>query len=144
MKFPKWPWWGWALAIVVGLGVLSAIVSPPNASEESAPTVRLQSLALISGGRNDTQRTFSVVVPPSSPAGATENAARDICSGATHCQVFGFFDAAAKATAMPMTEREARALVFSYTLNRSSGMDESMWDCAAFADVPADRCISRE
>lgn len=144
MKMPKWPWWGWLIAVVVVLGITSAIFNPA-AQETASPTpqsVNLRDINVLVGGRSQPMRTLAVTIPANSPAQLTEDAARRLCEGATHCTVLGFPENAAKPTAMPMTDREAAGLAYSYSLNRSSGMDESTWRCGAFPDAPAGRCVT--
>jgi len=146
MKMPKWPWWGWLIAGVVFLGVLSALFNPDAQQAESVKPqkVNLREVEVLVGGRSQPLRTLAVTIPAGSGAQLTEDAARQLCEGASHCSVLGFPVGGAKSTAMPMTEREAAELVYSYSLNRSSGMDESLWNCRVFADAPPARCMSAE
>lgn len=143
MKPFRLKWWQWCL---VGLGiiVLIGLVAPMEAPPEPAPLtdpVRFENVRDISPARSP-MKFVAVVVPAGVGAIPAETAARKLCDGETHCQVLGFDDTSAKPTAMPMTDREAEALVFSYTLNRSSGHDEAVWKCPRFPGVPDGRCMA--
>lgn len=145
MKLPKWPWWAWALVVLFGLGAISAIVSPPEPTpgQPTAPTpVRFDQVDAIGNYRDLGSEAYSVIIKPESDYVMTNAAARGLCRGKTFCQVFGFRDATAKPSAMPMTDREVEALIYTYTLNRSSGADDSVADCSFFPTAPKDRCAA--
>lgn len=145
MKLPKWPWWGWAIAVLVGLGIISAVVSPPEAQPEKATTptpVNFSQVDAIGNYMDLSSEAFSVIIRPGSDYAMTDAAARGLCRGKTFCQVFGFRDASAKPSALPMTDREAEALIYTYTLNRGSGADASVADCGFFPSAPKDRCAA--
>ncbi len=72
--------------------------------------------------------TFAVVFSASDDRAGVEAAAREKCQGRQWCKVLGWIDPAYAATAMPMTDREVQAQAFSLTINRSSGMDEAVWN----------------
>jgi hypothetical protein len=146
MKLPKWPWWAWAIVVLVGLGIISAIVSPPEQTAQKGPAgpqpVNFRQVDAIGSYRDLGSEAYSVIIEAGSDFAMTEAAARGLCRGKTFCQVFGFSDASAKPSAMPMTDREAQALIYTYTLSRSAGTDESVGNCAFFPSAPKDRCTA--
>lgn len=71
-----------------------------------------------------------------------EKAARAVCEGQTHCSVYGWRDASQAASAMPMLEREQAALDFSYTLNRSTGLERVLWNCGVWQGA-GDVCLAK-
>jgi hypothetical protein len=125
--------------VALALGACSAPTTPePTEAETPEPQpVRFTER------REIAPRMYAVLIPASSDAAQVEIAARKLCEGATHCSVHGFSDQSLMPTAMPMTDREVSGLVYSYSLNRMSGMDESMWDCATFVVVDPARCMSK-
>ncbi|MFN3815159.1 hypothetical protein [Brevundimonas sp.] len=146
MTVPKLKWWVWAIIVLGVLGVISALMGGEADEARTSPEGPLAAAARLHDSRTiagqGTLRTFAVRVTVGTDAEALEGQARDLCSRMTHCLVMGWIDRDLIASAMPMTDREAEGLAFHYTLNRSSGMDRALWDCAVFSDIPADRCLS--
>ena len=86
---------------------------------------------------------FAVLIPAASAPDQVEVSARKLCEGATRCTVLGFTEKSLMPTAMPMTEREAAGQIYGYSLNRETGMDESLWDCSSFVGVDPSRCMGK-
>lgn len=82
------------------------------------------------------------------PAGAdpTEiaEAAREKCTQASICSVYGWAEGGQVAGALPMTEREAATLAFQYSLNRNTGLDRTLFDCARFPRTNRSECLAKE
>jgi hypothetical protein len=134
--------WQWIL-VAVGVLALVGVFANYDASDDAAASpeaVRFTHIDEI--GPRRPLGIIAVVVPAGAAAVATEAAARKLCEGRTHCQVLGFDSTDPKPSAMPMTDREASALIYSYTLNRSTGLDESVWKCPRFADVQPGKCMA--
>jgi hypothetical protein len=85
---------------------------------------------------------FATVIPRSAKPADIDRAARAQCGGKAWCQVIGWVDADLEATAMPMTNREAAAVAYDLSINRSSGRDRSLFDCRVFTGLPRDRCAA--
>ena len=75
---------------------------------------------------------MTMILPADLPADQWDDAARKECGDRQWCKVFGWTDASFVARAMPMTDREAGALTFSYSLNRATGLDQALWDCRRY------------
>lgn len=94
----------------------------------------------ITFARIGTSQLDSVLIPPGTPGEAVNRAVRAHCAGRSWCKVLGWSNADYLPGAMPLTDREAAAQIYSYTLNRETGADEAMFDCRAFKSSPTFRC----
>jgi hypothetical protein len=86
--------------------------------------------------------TYALVVRPGASADQLLDASKKKCEGHAHCQVLAWDDASKAASAMPMLDREAQAVVFSYSLNRATGFERALWNCARFKRSSADECLA--
>ena len=89
--------------------------------------------------------SMALVVEPS--ATLTEAGLRTTmlraCEGRDVCLV-GVWDSDALAPrSVMMSEEQARAMLYSYALNRYFGDDRGLWNCRLFPEVPRDRCFNR-
>lgn len=74
----------------------------------------------------------SFVIPAGADLDALRSAAKDRCAARAFCKLLGFAGEAARARAMPMTDPEAAAVRFDYTVNRATGLEQAIAAC----DIP--------
>lgn len=86
---------------------------------------------------------YAMVMPERPDPEVIEQAARDKCSGQGFCKVLGWTDGNQAAKALPMLQREVDTLAFSYALNRDTGFEQILWDCARFPKIARGRCLVR-
>lgn len=141
MNLPKWPWWGWALAILLGLGIISAIVSPET-PEPAVKDAREPKIIRTASLPSDLPAYTMLVEAGAAPGLLTEKA-RDLCGSASHCAVTGWTDASFVGRGWPLTQREADAAAYTYAVNRSTGYEGEIWDCTKFPEAPKERCASK-
>lgn len=87
---------------------------------------------------------FVMIIPAGLPADRFRDAARDKCGSADMCQVWAWLDAADAARAIPMTDREVASLAFSYSVNRSTGHEQTVWDCDRFPRSSGAECMAKD
>lgn len=92
--------------------------------------------------RMSTADHFAVIITPQAKPAAVEAAAREKCGEQQFCKVLGWTDRDLAARALPMLDREVAALVFAYTLNRSTGLEQVQWDCGTWPQADKARCLS--
>ena len=136
----KLKWWQWGLIGLVGISVMQAIVdlnSPQKPTKQkfsgAEPEFRLI------GGKS----IFAMTFDPNSDPEAILAAARKRCSEFLHCQVQAWTQPDRAAGAFPMTDREVEAVAFSYTLNRTTGLDEASWECENWSGMGRQACIKK-
>lgn len=83
---------------------------------------------------------FAMIVDPKSEPASWRAAAKAQCGARDFCQVMGWTDRSAAATAIPMTDLEVETQVFQYNLNRNSGRDRTEWNCDALAQAGIKSC----
>lgn len=83
---------------------------------------------------------FAMIVDPESDPADWRTSAKEHCGGREFCQVMAWTDPSMAATAMPMTDLEVETKVFQYSINRISGLDRAVWECAALAKAGIDSC----
>ena len=81
-----------------------------------------------------------MIIPSTLAADQWRAAARAKCGAAEFCQVFGWTDPAEAAQALPMTDRELKAQAFSLSINRTSGNDQTLFDCTRFPRDDRSEC----
>jgi len=121
-----------------GLGCLVLIAAVGAfwlVSQFGEPTPKIRSMAL--------PDHFAMIIPDGADAAGIEAAARDRCKDLQVCKVLGWTDEANAARTLPMLEREAAAVVFSYFVNRAGGNEEALWACKQFPQADAARCLSK-
>jgi hypothetical protein len=77
-----------------------------------------------------------VVLRPDMPSATIDRAVRKHCAGKQWCKVLGWVEGDKIATAFPMTNREAAAVVYELTINRATGYDRSSFACTIWRDRP--------
>lgn len=85
---------------------------------------------------------YSMVIPEEMVADQVLAAAKDRCGTASHCTVLGWADPAKAARGLPMTDAEAAAQVFSYSLNRTTGYEQTLWRCTVYPRPNRDECLA--
>lgn len=138
----KVPVWGWVAGGVFGLMVISAALSPhPTAPAPSAPSVRPEPAAHVKARRALTSSMLALTVTQGD-ATSLEKIARNECGPRDFCKVFAWQNRDAMAHGFPMTDREAAAMVFIYTVNRNNGFEQSLWNCAVYPAVAKANCMA--
>jgi hypothetical protein len=85
--------------------------------------------------------TLAIVVPEDATADQLPELARKQCEGQQICQLFAWPKGQPAATAMPLTDKEAASVVYSYSLNRMTGLERSLWRCSAYPRASNDECL---
>jgi len=114
---------GITAAVLLGHGEQAADGRGQDASTSPAAIAEID-LHPVSG-----KDVMTFAIPAGAQRGAIEAAVRRGCAGRQWCQIYGWADPAARATAWPMTDRELAALGLRYALNRASGLEELTWYC---------------
>lgn len=85
---------------------------------------------------------FAMIIPSGVSAVDAEALAREKCSERRWCKVLGWTDKSNAARTLPMLDREARSIAFSYFVNRPSGIEELRWDCKRFPQKSPGLCLA--
>lgn len=143
----KLKWWHWALIAFGGLVVISAIVSPPpDKKAKPGPSASGSTIADANAkfepisGDTIFAMTFDAGADPQS----LPELARTKCGKRPFCKVMGWTDPKYAARGFPMTDREVAAQAFAYSLNRSTGFEQTMWDCRRWKRKSAEECLSTD
>lgn len=143
-------WWGIAIIAVFAIGLIQAVgqglglIEPP-AQEASKAVIRKPTVTRIS---EKTAAPFGDFAMVYSGAGtlpsfqSMESEARTACEGLQNCNVVAFDDVTFAPTAWPMTEREAGAVIFSYSLNRATGHEKALAKCGLVPETQSDMCMA--
>ncbi|HEY6870117.1 MAG TPA: cell wall hydrolase [Novosphingobium sp.] len=84
--------------------------------------------------------TYFLQVDPLAFPGSFAIRALSICKGKSPCRVLAWHDQTAMAVALPLGERQARALSFYYSHDDAGG-DRALWNCADFKRSNATQCL---
>lgn len=146
-RLPTWA--KWVLGVfgaILLVGVVNNLLGEgaDGSSLVSAPPepTRFASVREI-GASSAVGKTFAVLVPEGAAPSQMEHWSRRLCEGESFCLVLGWSEAALMASAMPMADREASSLEFSYRLNRHTGLDAAVWNCDRWPGEP-DSCAHGE
>lgn len=88
----------------------------------------------------DHANTYFMQVDPLVFPGNYATRALSICKGKSPCRVLAWHDPAAMAVALPLGERQARALSFYFSHDDNAG-DRALWNCADFKRSNAAQCL---
>ena len=143
----KLKWWHWVLIVFFGLIVLGSLVpSPPNklakpGSPAPSPTFADANAKFepISG-----DAIFAMTFDAGADPQTLPDLARAQCGKHAFCKVMGWTDPKYAARGFPMTDREVAAQAFAYSLNRSTGFEQSLWDCKRWKRKNKDECLSTD
>ncbi len=86
------------------------------------------------------QNRFTMIIPANLPADRWKEVAKQKCGPVEFCQVFAWTDPAEASQTFPMTDRELKALAFSYGVNRNTGHEHAVWDCDRFKRENSEEC----
>lgn len=85
---------------------------------------------------------FVLVARGDAPEALVERA-RALCPGINYCQVYGWDDAAAIPTELPLTDEARRTLRFSFLPARAGNAEAIYFDCRLFASPSVGACLPR-
>lgn len=85
---------------------------------------------------------YAMVVSKAVPADQLVDLAKDKCGREPMCSVHGWNEKAVAPRALPMTDAEVMAQVFSFTVNRNSGFERALWNCKVYARSDSDQCMA--
>lgn len=145
---PKFKWWQWTFFVVLGLGVLVRFsvwvgeVGETVAAKDAPPAVPEATLKDRRTIANEPFPVYAATVVQGENPRELEAQARKMCEGQQFCMVSGWIDPSLRATAFPLTDRETAGVVFTYRLNRRTGVDGARWRCDAFEGFGPDECFS--
>jgi len=123
-----------AVTMGVGVAIVAAIAFGAYSCSGGGDAVDAQQIA--------GPGTLAIVVPEGATADQLPELARKQCEGQQICQLFAWSKGQPAATAMPLTDREAASVVFSYSLNRMTGLERSLWRCSAYPRASKDECLA--
>ena len=121
-----------ALVVLAGCG------APPDEPVEAV----VEGGGILDEPRREIGMQTIVAIAADPDWGRIEAEARALCEGKTHCGVLGWTDPAQMASAMPMLDREAEALAFSYSLNRTTSFERFMVDCTRWPQGDDATCLA--
>lgn len=84
---------------------------------------------------------FAMLIPADLGRDEMVVAAKDKCGNNDICSIFGWRNKVDMARALPMTDRELKTLSFSYTINRTTGFERSLWNCDIYPKKNRDECL---
>lgn len=131
-----------ALTIINGLFAPGNVGDPTGEASARAGQPFVGEPEMIVGDEDSQMVTFSAVLLPGAEVGHFAIASRNLCARYRICQVLGWRDASKRARNIPMMEREAAALTADYSMNRLSGEERTLRDCAVWPGEPAE-CLAR-
>lgn len=143
----KLKWWHWVLIVFFGLIVISSIAAPrpdkrpqPGSPALSPTFVDANPKFELIAGDAIYSMTFDAGADPQT----LPDIAREHCGKQSFCKVLGWTDPKYAARGFPMTDREVAAEAFAYSLNRSTGFEQTMWDCKRWKRSNRDECLSTD
>ncbi len=131
-------WWQWALIAFVGFSVLTNIIAPRSEQEKAEPTSSDANAKFIALSDD---RIFAMTVNPKVDPALLPEIAREHCASRGYCNVLGWIDPKLVAKGFPMTPRETREIKFQYLINRSTGFEQSLWDCRIWKQADEALCL---
>ncbi len=135
-------WWQWVLIVFFGIPMIGATVDvmTNGTSSSSSNSDRYQPVNAefrsISG-----DAIFAMTFDPKADQAAIPEIAREHCDDRDFCNVLGWTDPKFAARGFPLTERESAQLKFQYTVNRNSGLEQTLWDCRAWKQTSESQCL---
>jgi hypothetical protein len=85
---------------------------------------------------------YAMIVTNGTDPASLPELAKAKCGQVDQCSVYAWRDAASAATALPMTDRDVAAEVFSYSINRNSGFEQALWNCRVYPPPSKAECLS--
>jgi hypothetical protein len=83
---------------------------------------------------------WAMIIPADVPSDNWRSAAREKCGSAGFCAVYGWDNATDAGQSLPMTEREVSSQIFSYSVNRTTGFEQSLFDCTRVERKNREEC----
>lgn len=108
-----------------------------NGADQSGPSPAPEFRAMPGLGN------FAMIIPEGIAPEAIAASAKDRCGTDPICTVYGWTGPASAVRALPLTVREAEALAFQYSVNRTSGFERAQWDCARWPQEDSDACLTK-
>ena len=125
------------MRVICGILVTALLAScaetPPSESEFFVGSAR------VLPGRG----MFAVQLTAAAKPDEIVTAARALCAANANCTVMGWREPAQLPGTMPLLDREAAAMAFSYALNRTTGFERALWDCRQIKRA-GDECLAQE
>ena len=82
-----------------------------------------------------------VLVSAGDDSAAIVERARSLCPGSRFCQVYGWSEASAIPSELPLSNEARRQLRFSYLAPRNGNPEAVFFDCRLFAQPATGRCL---
>jgi hypothetical protein len=128
---------------VAALCLLSSCSAPSNenqaANEQTSPPAKAAPEIRKVSGEDVLVAVFPEgTLPENFPA-----LAKEACGNREFCQLYGWTDAALAPRGFPFTDAEVQTQSFSYSVNRSTGHEQSLWNCEQSRRRGADECMAR-
>lgn len=85
---------------------------------------------------------YAMIIPPDAKTDALVIAAKDKCGDQDICMVHAWQNKADMARAFPMTDKELASVAFSFSINRTTGHEKALWNCAVFKTKKGNDCLA--
>lgn len=83
---------------------------------------------------------WTMIIPSDIPSDEWRAAAREKCGSADFCGVYGWDNPTDAAQSLPMTDAEVASQIFSYSVNRTTGYEQALFDCTRVERENSDEC----
>jgi hypothetical protein len=83
---------------------------------------------------------WAMIIPAEIPSDEWRAAAREKCGSADFCGVYGWNNPTDAAQSLPMTDVEVASQIFSYSVNRTTGYEQALFDCTRVERKNRDEC----
>ncbi len=124
---------GWGRGVLVAMLGFASAQCNSNSDTPAAPAPQFFEMPGLA--------TYAMIIPANMAADAIEPATKEKCGSNAMCDVFAWAGRSSAARALPMTDAEAAALKFHYKLNRNTGFEQSLWNCATYPQPDHANCL---
>lgn len=132
-------WWQWCLIVFLGIPLIGATIDVLRSGSSSHASSAKAEFKALSGNA-----VFAMLVDPEVDPETLPDLAREHCSDREFCNVLGWVDEEFVAKGFPLTDRESAEVKFQYTVNRSTGLEQTLWDCRTWKRSKENNCLSVE
>lgn len=135
-------WWQWLFIVFIGIPaviIMIAMVFSEDTALSDKDRVMAAANAEFTAISDD--RIFAMTVDPSVDPDILPDIARKHCGDRGYCNVMGWIDPEFAAKGFPMLKRETDEVKFQYLVNRSTGLEQMMWDCRIWEQTDAKLCL---
>lgn len=135
-------WWQWLFIVFIGIPAVIIMIAmmfsdetPMSDKDRAIAAADAKFTTLVD------DRIFAMTVDPSVDPEILTDISRKHCGDRGYCNVMGWIDGEFAAKGFPMTSRETGEVKFQYLVNRSTGLEQVMWDCRIWMQTDAKLCL---